>query len=104
VYLSKGRQSKKLEDYKHCNVANCFRTVELTDDGFGFIYYRNESGKSLEEELYFKFLEGLKFRKPYRGNSYKIVVPAKEERIVITKVIPNAARIRQAFTERSRFV
>jgi len=104
VYLNKARKSKKLEDYKHAGVTNCYRAVELTDDGFGYIYYRNESGRTLEEELYFKFLEGLKLRKPYRGNNYKISVPAGQERIVITKILPNATRIRQAFTERARFV
>lgn len=104
VYLNKARQSKKFEDYKHAGVANCYRAVELTDDGFGFIYYRNESGKALEEELYFKYLEGLKLRKPYRGNNYKISVPGGQERIVVTKILPNASRIRQAFTERARFV
>jgi len=104
VYLNKGKQAKKLEDYKHCGVPNCYRVVELTDDGFGFVYYRNESNKTLEEELYFKFLEGLKFKKPYRGNNFKVVVPPGKEKIVITKVLPDANRIRQAFTEKARFV
>jgi hypothetical protein len=104
VYMSKGRQSQKKEDYQHCGVRNCFRAVELTDDGFGFIYYKNESNKTLEEEIYFKAMEGLKFKKPFTGNNYKISVPPGQERIVITKVLPNAARIRQAFTERARFV
>jgi len=104
VYTSKGRKSQKTEDYKHCGVNNCYRAVELTDDGFGFIYYRNESNRTLEEEIYFKAMEGLKFKKPYTGNNYKITVPPGQERIIITKVLPNATRIRQAFTERARFI
>jgi len=104
VYISKGRQSTKKEDYQHCGVRNCYRTVEITDDGFGFIYYKNESNKTLEEEIYFKVMEGLKLKKPYSGNNYKINVPPGQERIVITKVLPNARTIRQAFTERSRFI
>jgi hypothetical protein len=104
VYMSKGRKAEKKEDYQHCGVRNCYRVVEITDDGFGYIYYKNESNKTLEEEIYFKSMDGLKFKKPYSGNSYKISVPAGQEKIVITKVLPNATTIRQAFTERSRFV
>jgi len=103
VYQSKGRVSKKLEDYSYYNVSKCYRAVELTDDGFGFIYYRNDSNKTLEEELYFKVLEGLAFRKPYRGNTIKVVVKPGEEKTVVTKVLPDAKKIRQAFTERVRF-
>jgi len=104
VYMSKGRKAEKKEDYQHCGVRNCYRVVEITDDGFGYIYYKNDSNRTLEEEIYFKAMDGLKFKKPYSGNSYKIMVPPGQEKIVITKVLPNATTIRQAFTERSRFV
>mmetsp|Transcript_32004 Transcript_32004/g.28993 ORF Transcript_32004/g.28993 Transcript_32004/m.28993 type:complete len:246 (+) Transcript_32004:1190-1927(+) len=94
LYTSKGRTSKKLEDYSYYNVADCSRAVELTDDGFGFIYYQNNSRYTLEEELYFKVLEGLKFRKPYRGNKINVTVRPGEEKCVVTKVLPDAKRIR----------
>jgi len=103
TYQYKGRTSKKLEDYAYYNVANCYRAVELTDDGFGFVYYKNDSKVTLDEELYFKVMEGLKLRKPYRGNCIKITVKPGEEKCVVTKVIPEAKRIRQAFTEKVKF-
>jgi calpain-15 len=103
VYQSKAKYSKKLEDYSYYNVKDCFRAVELTDDGFGYVYYRNNSKQTLEEELFFKVLEGLRFRKPYRGNTIKVSVKPGEEKIIITKVDLEAKRIRQAFTEKVKF-
>jgi len=103
VYQSSAKYSKKLQDYAYYNVKDCFRAVELTDDGFGYIYYRNNSKNTLEEELFFKVLEGLRFRKPHRGNTIKVVVKPGEEKIVITKVDLEAKRIRQAFTEKVKF-
>jgi calpain-15 len=103
TYQFKGRTSKKLESYAYYNVADCYRAVELTDDGFGFVYYKNNSKVTLEEELYFKVMEGLKLRKPFRGNSIKVLVKPGEEKCVVTKVVPDAKKIRQAFTEKVRF-
>jgi len=62
------RTSKKLESYADLGQPNCFRSVELEDLGYGFIYYQNKSQKTLNETINFTTLEGLKLVKPFRGS------------------------------------
>lgn len=49
AYLSLGRQLKKLVDYDYYGVKECYRGFELTDDGIGYIYYKNNSNQTLNE-------------------------------------------------------
>jgi calpain-15 len=93
TYMSRGRVSPKLKSYADCGVNNCYRAVETTDDGFGYVYYRNESNKALYEELYFKVMEGIKLRKPFRGNCVKIDVKPGEEKCVVTKTMGTKYRL-----------
>jgi len=103
VYQSKAKDSKQLIDYGYYGVKECLRAVELTDDGFGYIFYKNNSKQTLEEELYFKILEGLRFRKPYRGNAIKVAIKPGEEKIIMLKVDLGAKSIRQSFAEKVKF-
>lgn len=103
VYIDKGRQSKKLESYADLGQVQCFRAVELTDEGYGFIYYQNKSQKTLSEQINFNVLEGLKLCKPNRGKQYQIRVAPGEEKIVLLKVDPDSETVRQSFSERSKF-
>jgi hypothetical protein len=64
------------------------RGYELGEDGFGWVYYRNRSSSSLEEELFFKTFTGLKLKKPHRGLQTKISVPPGGESIVMIKIDP----------------
>jgi len=83
-YLTLGRKSQKLIDYGYYGVKECWRALELTDDGIGFLYYKNESDKTLDEELQFT-LQGWKFMKPYRGENIQVKVPPHEEKVIILK-------------------
>jgi calpain-15 len=103
VYMSKGR-TMKVGDYSSHGVNNCYRGMELTDDGFGFIYYKNESNKTLEEDFYFKVMTGFKLKKPFKGNNFKVTVPPGQERVVILKQLPNATSMSHNASAISKFV
>jgi len=102
-FMDRGKSSKKLESYADLGQPNCFRAVELTDEGWGFIYYQNKSNKSLNEQINFNVLEGLKLCKPYRGKQYQIKVAPGEEKVVLLKIDPDAETVRQSFSERAKF-
>jgi len=103
VYTHKGR-SMRVGDYSSHGVSNCYRGMELTDDGFGFIYYKNESNKTLEEDFYFKSMQGFKLRKPYSGNNFKISVGPGQEKIVILKQLPTASGMSHSASAISKFI
>jgi len=103
IYHDKGRSCKKLESYADLGQPNCFRAVELTDEGYGYIYYQNKSNKTLNETINFNVLEGLKLVKPFRGRQYQIQVKPGEEKIVLLKCDPECDGYRQSFSERANF-
>jgi calpain-15 len=103
MYHHKGRNCNKLESYADLEQANCFRAVELTDEGYGYIYYQNKSKKILKEAIGFNVLDGLKLVKPYRGKQYDITVAPGEEKVVLLKCDPDSEGYRQSFSERATF-
>ena len=103
VYIDRGRHSRKLEGYIDLQQPQCLRAVELTEEGYGFIYYQNNGTKVLNEQVKFKILEGLKLCKPYRGTQFQIRVAPGEEKIVLFKINPDVDIIRQSFIEISEF-
>lgn len=103
IYLHKAKSLQHLEDYSYWDVEKCYRGVEIGDDGFGYVYYKNNSNFILEEELYFKILEGLKLRKPYSGNHSKVIVYPNEEKIILLKVQSKPNKIKQVFAEKVKF-
>lgn len=103
VYCSKARTSPKLIDYGTSGVKDCKKATELTDDGFGYFYWRNNSNRTLEEELYLKTFDGLRLRKPYSGNTVKVVVKPGEEKIVLYKTVSGAKSIRLGLSTKTMF-
>jgi calpain-15 len=104
MYQHRGRTSKKLESYADLGQPNCFRAVELTEEGYGYIFYQNKSNKTLNESITFNVLEGLKLVKPYRGRQYDIKISPGEEKVVLLKCNPDCDGYRQSFSERSNFI
>jgi len=103
IYMDRGRVSHQLKSYSDLGEPSCLRAMEITEEGYGFVYYKNDSHKMLDEKIQYTNLEGLKLCKPYRGQSYQIQVPAGEERIVLLKQDPEAEYVRQGFNESCRF-
>jgi hypothetical protein len=103
LYIDYGRRSKKLESYDDIEEPNCFRAVELTKEGYAFIYYQNNSNKVLKETITFKQLEGLKLLNQSDQNRFEVVVAPGQEKIILLEVIPSAEEIHQVFSEISKF-
>ena len=77
--------------------------MSITDSGtnFGYIFYNNQSEKTLEEELQFTELEGLELMFPYEGRSAKVSVPAGERRIILLRRVGNKSSFN--FNQRTTF-
>jgi len=103
IYMDKGRSSKALEDYADVGHPKCMRAIELTDEGYGFIYYQNNEKKTLNEVIEFTELVGLKLCKPFRGQQYQIKVAPGEEKIVLLKIDPQSEEIKQSYSEKANF-
>lgn len=103
TFMSVARTSKKAMNYAREGEPNCCSVVDLSKDGFVYCYYRNNSMRTLDTEIYFKEFNGVKLRKPFRGRTYRIQVPPQQEKIVLLKVLPNQD-VKQVLAEKVRFV
>lgn len=43
------------------------KLAELSEDGFGYFYYKNNYNQILEEDIHFKVFTGLQLVEPYNG-------------------------------------
>ena len=43
------------------------------NEGFGYFYLKNDSEKGFHMSIKLKKMEGLKLRKPFRGNSIELI-------------------------------
>jgi len=103
VFMCKGRNSQKKQTFAREGEPNAYSVVDITKDGFIYCYYNNQSSRTLETEVYFKEFRGVKLRKPFRGQSYSLRIPAGQEKIVVLKILPNQD-VRQVLGEKVRFV
>lgn len=56
-------------------------------DRFGYLLYENNSkGTRLQSQVILKEAKGVKLRKPYRGESFKVSVGPGEKQIVMVAV------------------
>jgi hypothetical protein len=107
VYLQKMLTTKTtstIEDYAAQGHPKCFKIVSIGRDGFGCIYYENGSNKTLQENVTFKMMEGLKLCKPYQGVAYQIKVAPGEKKAVLVRPDPCADVIKHSFSEYSTFM
>lgn len=102
VYTHKALNSGKLKSYQQEGELNVFKFSELTDDGFGYFFFWNRSESTLNTEVYFKLMSGIKLRKPFAGKSFKITVAPGENQIVLTKVNPYY-EVKQVYSEIATF-
>ena len=102
VYTSKAVQSENMKSYKDEGEENALRCAELTDDGFGYFFFWNKSQATLNTQIYFKVMSGIKLRKPFRGKKFDLTVAPGEKQIVITKVNPYY-EVKQVYAEHPTF-
>ena len=88
VYMNKAMNSPALKSYEAEGEPNAFRVAETTDDGFGYFFFWNKSQATLESEVFFKIMSGIKLKKPRVGKKFKVTVAPGEKEIVLTKVNP----------------
>jgi len=56
IYMDRGRVSHQLKSYSDLSQPSCFRAMEITEEGNGFVYYKNNSHKVLDEKIQFTAL------------------------------------------------
>lgn len=82
-YLSKARNSTKMQDYAkhgHPEVKKCVEMHEK--EGFGYLYIKNGGTQKFHGKVTLNNMQGLKFRKPLSGNVIQIDVNPHDEFIV----------------------
>ena len=102
VYTDKAMKSPALRSYAEEGEPNAFRCSEVTDDGFGYFFFWNKSQSSLQTEIFFKIMSGIKLKKPLSGKSFKVNVAPGEKQIVLTRVNPYI-EVKQVFSEVATF-
>jgi len=88
VFVTKARESQRKASFANLGEPNCFRALDTSKDGFIYCYYQNLSDKTLQADVLFKEFKGIKLRKPYRGNEFKLVVPPGQEKVVLIRILP----------------
>ncbi|CAD8127631.1 unnamed protein product [Paramecium sonneborni] len=85
AFLDQARKSSKKKSYqKHPDIKQAYEfNLKF---GYGFYYVENKSGKSFESKVRFTKLEGLKLRKPYRGDSLEISLGGQDEFLVLLSI------------------
>ena len=55
----------------------------------GFQYFINNSNKTFKLTSKFSKFDGLKLKKPFRGNQFEIILKPKMDEIVMIKISPS---------------
>jgi len=88
VFITKARESEKKANFANIGEPDCYRVLEKSKDGFIYFYYQNLSNKAILANVHFKDFFGIKIRKPFRGDQFKLIVPSQQEKIVLLRVLP----------------
>ena len=87
VYLGRGRQCLRKKNYGKYGLPEVEKAVELfEDEGIGYFYLQNRSNKKFRTTVTFTKMEGLKLRKPHRGNIIEISVEPGHEKLATLTV------------------
>ncbi|CAD8192249.1 unnamed protein product [Paramecium pentaurelia] len=85
AFLQLARKSIKKKGYqKHPEIKQAYEFH--LKQGYGFYYVENLSGKSFESKVKFSQMDGLKLRKPYRGNNLEIKLSENQEFLALLSV------------------
>jgi hypothetical protein len=86
VYIGRGRQNVKRKNYGKYGLPEVEKAVELfEDEGIGYFYLQNRSSKKFRTTVTFTKMEGLKLRKPHKGNVIEISAdPGMEKLATLT--------------------
>ena len=103
VFIDQAKKSKKMKSYQNQGQPKCYQVIETTNEGYTFIYYLNQSNRTLVEDVKFSVLQGKKLCKPFRGDQYQIRVAPGEEKIVLLKEDYWADSIGHSLSSTSRF-
>eukprot|EP00828_Plagiopyla_frontata_P004741 TRINITY_DN11789_c0_g1_i2.p4 TRINITY_DN11789_c0_g1~~TRINITY_DN11789_c0_g1_i2.p4 ORF type:complete len:114 (-),score=18.62 TRINITY_DN11789_c0_g1_i2:17-358(-) len=69
TYLNRPKKSIEVQTGK-----KVYKSQEMyINEGFGYFYLKNDSEKGFHMSIKLKKMEGLKLRKPFRGNSIESV-------------------------------
>eukprot|EP00347_Sterkiella_histriomuscorum_P017724 403348238 len=91
IYLSCGLQELpgcKHTNYEQYQESEIHKYTQICEEGFGFVVYNNLSQDStLTETITYSKFDGLELMKPYKGQSYDVLVGPKEKKIVLIRQV-----------------
>eukprot|EP01017_Pseudomicrothorax_dubius_P018038 TRINITY_DN20101_c0_g1_i2.p1 TRINITY_DN20101_c0_g1~~TRINITY_DN20101_c0_g1_i2.p1 ORF type:complete len:203 (+),score=49.67 TRINITY_DN20101_c0_g1_i2:63-671(+) len=74
-------------DFAADGAPSCYRLQEMTAAGFGFIYYRNDSDKTVGEQINFEGSKGIELSKERPGTKTVFMsVKPKSENLILLKL------------------
>jgi len=87
VFASQARKSEEKITYLTKGHPLCYKVRHFTDTGFGYYFYKNESNKTLHENVSFQTFFNLELMAGHKGKEeFTVRVKPGREAIILIKI------------------